>query len=132
MRCYRIAFDLDDVICFRTSEEGGMAKYHSCRPDDAMIDCINRLYDDGHHIIVYTARGMAQFRDQQHIIHGELRELTEHQLNAWGVKFHELVMGKQHYDLLIDDKAASSHNIVTTQDVYDALEEIEWANGDTR
>jgi hypothetical protein len=31
-------------------------------------------------------------------------EFTKKQLNIWGVKFHELKMGKPSYDILIDDK----------------------------
>ncbi len=32
-------------------------------------------------------------------------EKTLKQLNNWGLKFHELIMGKPSYDILIDDKA---------------------------
>ena len=32
-------------------------------------------------------------------------ESTHKQLRNWGVKFHELIMGKPSFDILIDDKA---------------------------
>ena len=34
--------------------------------------------------------------------------LTQNQLNDWGVKYHELRMGKPAFDLLIDDKVLNS------------------------
>ena len=35
----------------------------------------------------------------------EWRELTEKQMRSWGVKHHELHLGKPYADLFIDDKA---------------------------
>ena len=33
-------------------------------------------------------------------------DLTEHQLNKWGVNYHELIMNKKpHADIFVDDKA---------------------------
>lgn len=55
-------------------------------------------------------------------IYSELYELTKSDLNEWGVKFHELVMGKAHYDLLIDDKAMNSRN-ATLETISDFLKE---------
>ena len=34
-----------------------------------------------------------------------LFDLTKQQLDDWGVKYHELIMGKPHADYFIDDKA---------------------------
>ena len=33
-----------------------------------------------------------------------LFDLTKQQLEEWGVKYNELIMGKPHADLFIDDK----------------------------
>ena len=33
-----------------------------------------------------------------------LKPLTKMQLDIWGCKYHELIMGKPHADLFIDDK----------------------------
>jgi len=108
-----IAFDLDDVICFRPSEYEhlGPEKYLHCKPYVEMIELINSLYDDGHKIIIYTARGMSQFSGNIVEIYSKLYNQTNDQLKSWGVKYHQLVMGKIHYDVLIDDKALNSQNI---------------------
>jgi hypothetical protein len=33
-----------------------------------------------------------------------MEDLTTEQLNTWGCKYHELILGKPHADLFIDDK----------------------------
>jgi len=33
------------------------------------------------------------------------------QLNEWKVKYNQLIMGKIHYDVLIDDKALNSSDL---------------------
>ncbi len=111
MRDKIIAFDLDDVLCYRNSEEGKINKYYSCRPINAMINIVNECYDDGNKIIIYTARGMSGFNGNVSEIYSNLYQLTLDQLDSWGVKYHQLVMGKIHYDLLIDDKAVNSFKI---------------------
>jgi hypothetical protein len=109
-----IAFDLDDVLCFRTSDLNGIEKYQSCYPNKQMIDIVNDCYDNGAIIKIYTARGMTVFNGDVNKIYSNLYSLTFDQLNSWGVKFHELVMGKLHYDVLIDDKVVN----------YDRIQEI--------
>lgn len=108
-----IAFDLDDVICYRSNEYEnlGPEKYSYCQPYQQTIDLINSLYDDGYKILIYTARGMSQFNGNVIEIYSKLYNKTNDQLKIWGVKYHQLIMGKIHYDLLIDDKVLNSHNI---------------------
>lgn len=89
MICY---VDIDGVIC--TDAAG---KYEEVTPIFENIEKINRLYDEGNEIILWTARGTVTKIDW--------RELTEKQLKEWGVKYHELKFGKPNYELLIDDKA---------------------------
>lgn len=108
-----IAFDLDDVICFRPDgyEDLGPAKYLYCQPYNETIELVNSLYDDGYKIIIYTARGMSQFAGDIIEIYSKLYNQTNEQLKSWGLKYHQLVMGKMHYDVLIDDKVLNSQNI---------------------
>jgi len=61
---------------------------------------------------------MSIFKGDVERINRELRPITEQHLLEWGVKHHELIMGKAHYDVLIDDK------VVNSKDVSD-LSEIE-------
>jgi len=108
-----IAFDLDDVICSRPNgyEYLGPNKYDYCEPDQSIIDLVNSLYEGGNKIVIYTARGMSQYKGNVALIYSELYSKTIHQLNAWGLKYNQLIMGKIHYDLFIDDKALNSSDI---------------------
>jgi CMP-N,N'-diacetyllegionaminic acid synthase len=90
----QIYVDIDDTICYY--EGDNKLDYYSAKPDYNRIKIVNELYDRGHHIVMYTARGTKMNIDWS--------DLTETQLKEWGVKYHELKFGKPAYDLLIDDK----------------------------
>ena len=85
-------FDIDGTLCSNT--EG---KYDAAEPNREMIAEVNRLYSEGHTIVMHTARGSTTGLDW--------RDLTERQLGDWGVKYHALHMGKPTADLYVDDKA---------------------------
>ncbi len=116
-----IAFDLDDTLCTRSSNEGAVEKYNTCEPIDSMIKIVNDLYDKGYRIIIYTARGMTSFKGNKNKIEENLYSLTLEQLERWNVKFHQLVMGKEHYDILIDDKVVNSTRIKNKEDIETML-----------
>jgi histidinol phosphatase-like enzyme len=107
------AFDLDDTLCSRHPdyEHLGKEKYKYCYPIQPMIDILNEQYDKGHKIIIYTARGMSIYNGNVHDIYNNLYEQTISDLKKWGIQHHGLVMGKLHYDLLIDDKCCELENI---------------------
>ena len=108
-----IAFDLDGTLCDRPTnlEHLGPKKYYHCTPIQSMIDICNKLYDAGNTIYIYTARGMGQYDGNKDKVHIELYELTLESLRMWGVRHHGLVMGKLHYDMLIDDKCMNLDDI---------------------
>tara|TARA_A100001015_G_C14642636_1_gene576053 strand:- start:284 stop:655 length:372 start_codon:yes stop_codon:yes gene_type:complete len=109
-----IAFDLDDVLCSRPiTATGDIEKYKSCKPIQPMVEFCNERYDSGDKIVIYTARGMSTQKGNVSKVYSKLYSLTSLQLKEWGVKYHELVMGKIHYDFLIDDKAINynGHNL---------------------
>ena len=93
--------DIDETICFYQ----GKRVYQEARPSHGNIAKINKLYDEGWHVTYWTARGGHSKRD--------LTDLTRAQLDEWGCKYHDLVVGwseqnketKPSYDLVIDDKA---------------------------
>ena len=85
-------FDIDGTLCSNTNGE-----YEIVEPYPDVIARVNALYDAGHRIILYTARGSTTGIDW--------RELTENQLRSWGVKYHQLFLGKPTADVYVDDKA---------------------------
>lgn len=89
----KVYVDIDETICFYEGER----YYPFAIPNKENIAKINKLYDEGHQIIYWTARGTVTKIDWLSI--------TKKQLNKWGCKFHHLSVGeKPAYDLLICDK----------------------------
>jgi hypothetical protein len=88
--------DIDQTICL-TQKKGDTWDYINSVPIYYRIDIINKLYECGHTIIYWTARGGSTGLDWT--------ELTTNQLNRWGCKYHEVRLGKPLYDVWVDDKA---------------------------
>ena len=105
----RYCVDIDGTICTPTVGRD----YHKAEPWQDRIKVLNKLYDEGNYIIYFTARAMGRFADLPHSVASVnakevLFELTDKQLKDWGCKYHELIMGKPHADLFIDDKGINS------------------------
>ena len=93
----KIYVDIDETICFYEGERN----YNLAKPIYERIKKVNNLYDDGHEITYWTARGTVTGIDWY--------DVTLNQLNTWGAKHHKLIVGeKPAYDLLICDKAKNS------------------------
>ena len=87
-----IYVDIDETICVTPPDRD----YTQSTPIKKNIEKINDLFDEGHTIIYWTARGTTTGIDW--------RKITEEQFAGWGVKYHDLQFGKPYYDLFIDDK----------------------------
>ncbi len=90
------AFDIDGTICTNT-----YGKYDLAQPYPQRIEHINKLYNEGHTIKMFTARGSTTQKNWF--------DFTSNQISSWGLKFHELIIGKPEADIFIDDKAVN-HN----------------------
>ena len=99
-----IYVDIDGTICTLNNSDGenkdqsfDPAGYEDAQPIYENIDKINKLYDEGHHIKYWTARGA--------VTGLEWYDITKNQLDSWKCRYHELSVGeKPDYDLLICDK----------------------------
>lgn len=89
-----IAFDIDGTLCSLSN-----GQYELATPYHERIAHVNYLKSRGTKILIFTARGVTSGRD--------LREFTMRQLADWGLQYDELIMGKPHFDLLIDDKVSN-------------------------
>lgn len=85
----QIIIDLDGTIC---TEEKTFSRSLS-KPIEGAIESINKLHDEGHTIIIYSARSWQEY------------EMTSHWLRLHKVKHDQLVMGKPIGDVWIDDRA---------------------------
>jgi len=92
-------FDIDGTICTHSAP-----RYKNAQPFQKRIEKINALYDEGHTIICYTARGMGRHQNNMMLAIQDFYEFTSKQLKGWGVKYHHLFLGKPNADFYIDDK----------------------------
>lgn len=96
----RVSVDIDGCIC--TATEGD---YENAVPFPEAIKTLNRLYDAGYYLILHTSRFMGRADNNASEAYRLGYEFTTNQLNGWGLKYHELVLGKPRADILIDDRA---------------------------
>lgn len=92
----KYVIDIDGTIC--TQEQD----YSKATPLVNRINRVNELYDAGNTICLFTARGFETQIDW--------KDITSHQLDKWGVKYHSLLFGKPSGDFYIDDKAINAAN----------------------
>ena len=101
MKLKTICFDIDNVICITDNKRN----YSKSIPIKKNIEIINKSYDNGFKIILYTARFMARCKGNVAEVKRRIKPLTLKQLKKWGVKYHKLYFGKPSFDLFIDDKS---------------------------
>jgi hypothetical protein len=90
--------DIDDTIFELVVKDD----YHTAIGMPDAIAKVNSLYEEGHTIVLWTARGAVTGKDW--------RILTEEQLKYAGVKYHELRLDKPAFDVFIDDKAINARD----------------------
>ncbi len=98
-----IMVDLDGVIC---TEERTFDR-PLAEPIPGAREALEKLKADGHSIVIYTARGWAEFR------------VTKAWLDQHGMPYDAIHMGKPIAHVWIDDRAIRFTNW------HDALEQVE-------
>lgn len=93
-------FDIDNTICVTNGNN-----YKLSKPIKKNISALNSLFNNGHKVILFTARGMNTFKGDLKLIEKNYRKFTKNQLSSWGVKYSKLLFGKPNFDFLIDDKS---------------------------
>lgn len=101
----RFVIDIDGVI----AQFDANLDYASVGPNEKMIRAINKLYEMGNEIIIFTARGYVTGKDW--------RCVTEEQFVRWGLKYHELHFGKPNADYYVDDKMLDMNVLLNMADV---------------
>ena len=95
-----IMVDIDGTICKqdgdpRNPDDG--YSFRTAEPFTKRIEYFNSLYEEGHYLQYWSARGCWEGNDT-------LQE-TREQLDSWGVKYNDVAVFKPFYDIWIDDKA---------------------------
>ena len=105
----RYCFDIDGTIC--TTD----CHYKDAKPYKEVIKKINSLYNSGEYIILYTSRGSGSGIDW--------KEFTQKQVDGWGVKYHELLLGKPQYDIFVDDRAINNKDWYKKNNIEELLDD---------
>jgi len=100
----QLIIDLDGTIC--TEEKTYSRSMAKPLPD--AITSINRLYNEGHTIIIYSARSWPEY------------EMTQNWLQTHKVNYHQLIMGKPIGDAWIDDRAIAFKSWGETLDILES------------
>jgi len=108
-----IRVDVDGTLCYSSATEENNWDYRASVPIPRAVERVNRLYDRGHTIIIWTSRGTCTGKLE------EALQITAEQMKEWGVKYHKIEVGKPYYDLLIDDKALNPYDWATWRDSYE-------------
>lgn len=99
----RYVFDLDNTLCDTKKNPDGNWDYNNSKPFEDRIKIVNELYENGHYIIIETARGSVSKKNWY--------EETYKQLVSYNLKFNELRTGvKFNADFFIDDKGINSND----------------------
>jgi len=86
-------FDLDGVINRTPDDLPPPEKFRVFRPNWGVILAMHRLKEEGHKIIIYTAR------------HPEDKDITLEFLRDFNVPYDEIIFGKPYADVYVDDRA---------------------------
>ena len=94
-----ICFDLDNTLCKTIG-----SNYKLSRPFDEKIKFVNYLKKKGFYIKIFTSRFMGRNKEKVSKARKQGYIFTKRQIKSWGLKYHELIMGKPSYDIYVDDK----------------------------
>tara|TARA_Y100000361_G_scaffold1061_1_gene867 strand:+ start:3816 stop:4121 length:306 start_codon:yes stop_codon:yes gene_type:complete len=90
--------DIDGTICNTPQDKNGDFDYTKSTPRHDQIEKINKLHNEGHEIVYWTARGSGTGLDWT--------ALTRIQLLEWGCEYTRIEKQKKPvFDLFIDDKS---------------------------
>ena len=93
-----IAVDIDGVLC--EEMENNWQYYHKCVPIQHSIDLVNKLFSNGHIIVIYSARLNCDYI------------VTKDWLDKHNVRYHKLILGKFKADKYVDDRHDSLENLI--------------------
>ena len=102
----RICFDLDNTLVTYPTIPGD---YSTVKPIEKNIKLLNNLKNDGHEIIIYTARRMLTHKNNIGKVIKDIGMVTFENLEKLKIQYDELIFGKPIADIYIDDKALNPY-----------------------
>lgn len=102
----RICFDLDNTL---TTYPAIAGDYSTVKPIHKNISLLKKLKDDGHEIIIYTARRMKTHHGNIGKVIKDIAGITIDTLERFNIEYDELIFGKPIADIYIDDRAINPY-----------------------
>ncbi len=101
MKKYKFCFDLDGTICENKFAD---ETYDELKPIDGAVETLNKLKNDGHYIIILTARNMETHNNNVGKIIANQAPTVINWLEKYKIPYDELHFGKPVADFYVDDK----------------------------
>jgi len=98
----RFCFDLDNTL---VSFPQITNDYTTCKPIYKNINFLKKLKNNGHYIIIYTARKMKTFDGNIGKLTQHIGKITFDTLEKYNIPYDEIIFGKPYADFYIDDLA---------------------------
>lgn len=111
-----LVYDLDETLCTKKRSD---ESYADVKPIKSMIDQLNKFYDEGHTIIIQTARNMVTQNNDVGKVLQNVGEVTLKWLRENGVKYHSIQFGKPYANYYIDDKSIRPYEILSINNLDD-------------
>jgi capsule biosynthesis phosphatase len=102
----RICFDLDNTLVSYPTIAGD---YSTVKPIAHNLSLLKRLKNDGHEIIIYTARRMKTHGGNVGKVIKDIAVITIDTLERLNIEYDELIFGKPIADIYIDDRAINPY-----------------------
>jgi capsule biosynthesis phosphatase len=102
----RICFDLDNTLVTYPTIHGD---YSTVKPIFKMINLLRFLKQEGHTIIIYTARRMGTHKHNLGVTIKDIGYQTFKTLEEFNIPYDELLFGKPLADIYIDDRAINPY-----------------------
>jgi len=102
----RICFDLDNTLVTNPTI---VNDYKTVKPITKNIQLLNNLKNEGHEIIIYTARRMSTHKGNVGKVVKDIALTTINTLEKFDIYYDELIFGKPIADIYIDDKSINPY-----------------------
>lgn len=102
----RICFDLDNTLVTNPTKSGD---YSTVKPIHKNIELLNNMKNEGHEIIIYTARRMKSYNGNIGKVIKDIAYITIETLNKFNIQYDELIFGKPIADIYVDDKSINPY-----------------------
>lgn len=104
-----LIYDLDETLCTKKKPD---ETYADVKPIKPVIDQLNKFYEQGHTIIIQTARNMLTQNNDVGKVIQNVGEVTLKWLRENGVKYHSIQFGKAYGFYYIDDKSIRPSELI--------------------